>query len=380
MRWKKEPRGYTWHHHQNGKTLMLVPTDLHDAVKHGGGVANSREPSDQVHRRDLQGCGESYLRGRNSRLPGDQPMTHDERTPSLGEMVTVGTKGPKRRRVASATVRIMEPENVTIEKAPEGHLAIHLDLKAEEDEEGRAPRLTIGPLCRPLRSLEDALGRIVLPSGYDRSLGEHVVTLYVRDHETLGKTTIELGPSSHGRITVRVEAREDDGGWQPVPREAPIRVTVETTANLEVLAPWTSDVPPQVPPPGPLRLEPSHGAVSLWLGKRTSYRSVAVYLHETQDDHGMRCRFASDCGFWSLETTKPADLMWSAGPGIAAVASILRIHRSDRQGQWVEEAARRAQLLGIDHASAYIRLRGYRFIEGAPPWPAESPVVAIGTF
>ncbi len=33
------PIGYTWHHVEDGKTLLLVPTDLHTAVKHTGGVA-----------------------------------------------------------------------------------------------------------------------------------------------------------------------------------------------------------------------------------------------------------------------------------------------------------------------------------------------------
>ena len=33
------PDGYTWHHHEDGVTMQLVPTDLHDAVKHTGGVA-----------------------------------------------------------------------------------------------------------------------------------------------------------------------------------------------------------------------------------------------------------------------------------------------------------------------------------------------------
>jgi RHS repeat-associated protein len=33
------PRGYTWHHHQDGKTMLLVPSDLHNAVRHTGGVA-----------------------------------------------------------------------------------------------------------------------------------------------------------------------------------------------------------------------------------------------------------------------------------------------------------------------------------------------------
>ena len=33
------PKGYTWHHHQDGKTMQLVPTDLHQAVRHTGGMA-----------------------------------------------------------------------------------------------------------------------------------------------------------------------------------------------------------------------------------------------------------------------------------------------------------------------------------------------------
>jgi hypothetical protein len=33
------PDGYTWHHHQDGHTMQLVPTEVHDAVRHAGGVA-----------------------------------------------------------------------------------------------------------------------------------------------------------------------------------------------------------------------------------------------------------------------------------------------------------------------------------------------------
>src|SRR5262245_62313783 len=32
-------RDYTWHHHQDGQTMQYVPTDLHGAVRHAGGVA-----------------------------------------------------------------------------------------------------------------------------------------------------------------------------------------------------------------------------------------------------------------------------------------------------------------------------------------------------
>lgn len=33
------PDDMTWHHHQDGKTMLLIPRDIHDAVKHTGGVA-----------------------------------------------------------------------------------------------------------------------------------------------------------------------------------------------------------------------------------------------------------------------------------------------------------------------------------------------------
>jgi A nuclease of the HNH/ENDO VII superfamily with conserved WHH/Pretoxin HINT domain len=33
------PQGYTWHHHQDGRTMQLVPQDIHSAVKHTGGAA-----------------------------------------------------------------------------------------------------------------------------------------------------------------------------------------------------------------------------------------------------------------------------------------------------------------------------------------------------
>ena len=31
------PEGFTWHHHQNGRDMLLVPKDLHHAVRHSGG-------------------------------------------------------------------------------------------------------------------------------------------------------------------------------------------------------------------------------------------------------------------------------------------------------------------------------------------------------
>ncbi|MDX8255679.1 HNH endonuclease, partial [Acinetobacter pittii] len=35
----KTPEGYTWHHHEDGVTMELIPLELHDAVRHSGGVA-----------------------------------------------------------------------------------------------------------------------------------------------------------------------------------------------------------------------------------------------------------------------------------------------------------------------------------------------------
>ncbi len=33
---------YTWHHLHDGKTMILVPTDLHNFVKHNGGDSITR--------------------------------------------------------------------------------------------------------------------------------------------------------------------------------------------------------------------------------------------------------------------------------------------------------------------------------------------------
>ena len=36
---RNNPTGYTWHHHEDGKSMLLIPTDLHDAIKHSGGFS-----------------------------------------------------------------------------------------------------------------------------------------------------------------------------------------------------------------------------------------------------------------------------------------------------------------------------------------------------
>jgi hypothetical protein len=36
---KRTPDDYVWHHHQHLGEMILIPRDLHDAVKHTGGVA-----------------------------------------------------------------------------------------------------------------------------------------------------------------------------------------------------------------------------------------------------------------------------------------------------------------------------------------------------
>jgi filamentous hemagglutinin len=40
---KQQPRNHTWHHVEDGGTMMLVPTDLHSEVAHTGGMARYRD-------------------------------------------------------------------------------------------------------------------------------------------------------------------------------------------------------------------------------------------------------------------------------------------------------------------------------------------------
>lgn len=35
----KPPKNFTWHHHQDMTTMQLVPVDIHNAVRHTGGMA-----------------------------------------------------------------------------------------------------------------------------------------------------------------------------------------------------------------------------------------------------------------------------------------------------------------------------------------------------
>ncbi|WP_460150985.1 HNH endonuclease [Pseudomonas sp. S3_A03] len=39
--YKRTPDNFTWHHHQESGLMQLIPSDLHDAVRHTGGVATS---------------------------------------------------------------------------------------------------------------------------------------------------------------------------------------------------------------------------------------------------------------------------------------------------------------------------------------------------
>ncbi len=36
---KKTPNGFTWHHNQDMITMELVPSDLHEVIRHTGGMA-----------------------------------------------------------------------------------------------------------------------------------------------------------------------------------------------------------------------------------------------------------------------------------------------------------------------------------------------------
>jgi len=37
------PIGYTWHHNEDMQTMQLIPTDLHQAIRHSGGVSLIKE-------------------------------------------------------------------------------------------------------------------------------------------------------------------------------------------------------------------------------------------------------------------------------------------------------------------------------------------------
>jgi hypothetical protein len=41
---KNTPEGYTWHHHQDGTTMQLVPRDIHAQTGHTGGFSQPRDP------------------------------------------------------------------------------------------------------------------------------------------------------------------------------------------------------------------------------------------------------------------------------------------------------------------------------------------------
>nr|WP_244116759.1 HNH endonuclease [Burkholderia cepacia] len=41
---KKTPSGYVWHHVENAETMLLIPQDLHDAIRHTGGSAVLKPP------------------------------------------------------------------------------------------------------------------------------------------------------------------------------------------------------------------------------------------------------------------------------------------------------------------------------------------------
>lgn len=43
MGYKRTPEGYTWHHAEDCVTMILVPTDLHNAVRHSGGAEKLRK-------------------------------------------------------------------------------------------------------------------------------------------------------------------------------------------------------------------------------------------------------------------------------------------------------------------------------------------------
>lgn len=41
----KEPDGWTWPHKEDGTTMELIPSDLHNDVPHSGGVSIAKDES-----------------------------------------------------------------------------------------------------------------------------------------------------------------------------------------------------------------------------------------------------------------------------------------------------------------------------------------------
>lgn len=57
-KWDAPPVGYMWHHLEDGTSLMLVPQDLHDLVRHTGGVATAREAAGLMKYRNYENDGD----------------------------------------------------------------------------------------------------------------------------------------------------------------------------------------------------------------------------------------------------------------------------------------------------------------------------------
>ncbi len=38
----RPPDGYTWHHHEDGKTMVLVEKKVHSEFSHVGGISTSK--------------------------------------------------------------------------------------------------------------------------------------------------------------------------------------------------------------------------------------------------------------------------------------------------------------------------------------------------
>ncbi|WP_405237918.1 HNH endonuclease [Lentisalinibacter orientalis] len=43
----RTPSGYVWHHVEDGRTMQLIPQDIHNAARHTGGAAVIRHGGGQ---------------------------------------------------------------------------------------------------------------------------------------------------------------------------------------------------------------------------------------------------------------------------------------------------------------------------------------------
>jgi hypothetical protein len=275
-----------------------------------------------------------------------------------------------------ASIGVGEPLDYRFDQIPEGRAALHIDVTTRPlpaDEHHRAPHLSIGPIFVDLDRLEDLGGRrFELDSGYDESIEDHVATLYVFEHQTLGKTSISIGPVRNGKARLSIEAVTEDTNYYDSRARAG-RLTIDAMAAVRGKVPATQ--PARAPRPSKLRVAPNPKKMIVWVGEYVRIRDCDRYLREHQDDRGTRSKFIAECGLWST----PGDSLKSyCAHGSWDIDRIFEDIVVYGEKDVVRAGVRAAKKAGIELANTWILLSGYELTD--VPWPRRSPVQPLGTF